>query len=591
MRRRIYHDLLSWKVREDRRPLILEGVRQCGKTYILKEFGKREFEHLAYLDLERRRDLHPLFGDDIDPKRIMTNLSTALGRRIVPGRTLIVLDEVQACPRALTALKYFCEEVPEQHIVCAGSLLGILTSRSGSVPVGKVDRLRMYPMSFLEFLDACGEQALCDMLLSMGPGEVPNPAFRQRLDGYLRQYYVVGGLPDVVSTWVDNHNEAAVTRKLRTILRDYRDDFAEHAPDDLQRLTDIWDSIPVQLAKDNSRFLFSQARKGGHAAKLSESLQWILDAGLAYKVPLVESPAVPLAGVCDESVFKVYLCDVGLMRVMSGRKASFIRSDRQEDSLYKGAMTENFVLCQMLSGGLGGAFFWKKGGSEVDFLVDGPDGAVPLEVKSESPGRHGSLDEYMGRYSPSASFLVSMEPGHGGAAKGVHLSCAELLPSYIAGEEVAGVRPAQTSRPYVKAFACSDWCRDGDGSLMRIGRREHGIFMPSIVQVYRKGEAGFSEVYTTRTVTADGDVVLRSPSPFDGFVSVIRRPRSATLASSSSPTGAVGHTSQSAGPHDDSMHSSASSFFRPSQNPIQYLRRCESALRPCSSGRRGQPAT
>lgn len=521
MRRKIYSELLAWKDRPDRKPLILDGVRQCGKTYILKEFGRNEFDSMAYLDLERRRDLHPLFGDDLDPRRIVTNLGTALGRRIVPGRTLIVLDEVQSCPRALTSLKYFCEEIPKQHIVCAGSLLGVLTSRQESFPVGKVDRLRMYPMSFLEFLEACGEGSLCDMLVGLAPGEVPDEAFRPRLEDCLRQYYVVGGLPDVVASWVTNHSEAAVTRKLRTILGDYREDFAKHATEDLQKLTEIWDSIPMQLSKENSKFMFGQVRKGGRASNLSDALRWILDAGLAYRVPMVETPSTPLENACDGSSFKVYLCDVGLMRVMSGKKASFVKSDRPEDRLYKGAMTENYVLCQMLSGGLDGAFYWNNGRNEVDFLIDGKDGAVPVEVKSEAPGGHASLDRYVDRYRPEMAVLASMAPGHGGGITAVHLACAELIPSYANGVPVSVDIPHDTPRPHVAVFSRSDWEAEGDGFVFSIPAKVHRMPMPSIVQVFRRGDAGFSEVMVSKTITAKGDVVIRSSTAFDGFVSVI----------------------------------------------------------------------
>jgi len=273
MKRRIYADLLDWKNRSDRKPLILEGVRQCGKTYILKEFGNREFESLAYLDLERRKDLRPLFGDDLDPRRIITNIGIALGRRIVPGRTLIVLDEVQTCPRALTAMKYFSEEIPEQHVICAGSLLGILMAESESFPVGKVDRLKMYPMSFLEFMEVCGEDSLCEMIRSIDPSKGLEEAFRVRIEDCLRQYYVVGGLPDVVSSWVANHNESAVTRKLKNIERDYRDDFAKHAPELLPKLTAVWGSIPMQLGRENRKFMFARAMSGGRREGLSEALQ------------------------------------------------------------------------------------------------------------------------------------------------------------------------------------------------------------------------------------------------------------------------------------------------------------------------------
>lgn len=523
MRRKIYSELLAWKDSPDRKPLILDGVRQCGKTYILKEFGKREFDSVAYLDLEKRRDLHPIFGDNLDPQKIVRALSSELARRIVPGRTLIVLDEVQACPRALTSLKYFRQDLPQQHIVVAGSLLGVLTSGPESFPVGMVDRLRMYPMSFLEFLDACGESSLCRMLEGLGPEDVMEPAFQSKLEDYLRQYYVVGGMPDVVGSWVRNHNVAAVTRKLRTIVRDYEEDFSKHAEKDLQKLTEIWESIPVQIARENNRFMFSHVREGGRAENLSDALRWIVDAGLAYKVPQVTTPGNPLKSVCDKSNFKVYLCDIGILRVVSGKKATFVRSDDPDDRLYKGAMTENYVLCQMLSGGLKEAFYWRDGTREVDFLIDGRDGAVPVEVKSESPGGHASLKEYIRRYGPEDAYLASMEPRYGGRGfSALPLFRAEFIPAY------AGVEDVETDsfregdgRPFVQSFSASDWSESGNGFEFRVSRSVHGIPIPSVVQVYRRGPQGFTEVAVARTLTMEGDVVLGTDSPFDGFVSVM----------------------------------------------------------------------
>lgn len=521
MKRRIYADLLDWKNRSDRKPLILEGVRQCGKTYILKEFGNREFDSLAYLDLERRKDLRPLFGDDLDPRRIITNIGIALGRRIVPGRTLIVLDEVQTCPRALTAMKYFCEEIPEQHVICAGSLLGILMAESESFPVGKVDRLKMYPMSFLEFMEACGEDSLCEMIRSIDPSKGLEETFRVRIEDCLRQYYVVGGLPDVVSSWVANHNESAVTRKLKNIERDYRDDFAKHAPELLPKLTAVWGSIPMQLGKENRKFMFAQVKGSGRGEDLSEALQWILNTGLAYRVFMVEGPSIPLKNVCSPSDFKVYLCDVGLMRVMSGRKASFVKSDAQEDRLYKGAMTENYVLCQMMSGGLEEAFYWKKGQNEVDFLIDGSDGAIPVEVKSEIPKRHASLDVYVERYHPETAFIVSMATGGGRAVKNIHLSCAELIPVYAGIAEVPTIPQRSDESPYVMSFTPSQWAGVEGAFTITVPRAVHRIGIPSIVQVFRTGSGGSTEVAVSKTITADGDVIIGSSQAFGGFVSII----------------------------------------------------------------------
>ncbi len=515
MKRTIYADLLQWKDRPDRKPLILEGVRQCGKTFIIKEFGRNEFDSMIYVDLEKRRDLHGIFGDNIDPRRIVRTLETLLNRKAVPGRTLLVFDEAQECPRSLTALKYFCDEAPEYHVICAGSLLGILTSDKKSFPVGKVDRLRMYPMSFLEFLDASGEPGLREYLESRPEDETVPSAIHDRLVELLREYYVVGGMPDVVFSWISVHSLAAVTRKLRTIIQDYKDDFAKHASADLQKLTDIWDSIPVQMGKENAKFMFGQVRRGGRASDLSDALEWMVDAGLVYKVNLAETPQLPLKNSCDASSFKVYMCDIGILRIMSGRKPSFLASDNPAERLFKGGFTENYVLCQMLAGGLEDIFYWRAGPNEVDFLVDGDDGPVPIEVKAEGGTGIASLKAYMKRYSPSRVVLTTMEPFAGKTYGRVPLYGAGLIPRYLSGEAVAPPREGKRMRLHREFFTADDWI----DSILSVPASRHGVGLPAAVQVYRQQEDGYVKVEVGVCITAAGDVEL-SGGPFDGFVSI-----------------------------------------------------------------------
>ena len=519
MERTIYSDLLRWKDSSERKPLLLEGVRQCGKTYILKEFGRREYRSVAYVDLEKRIDLHALFDGDLSPTRIVNGLKMALGRRIEEGGTLIIIDEAQTCPRAITSMKYFHDDAPGYHIVFAGSLLGILTARTESFPVGMIDRLRMYPMTFSEFLNACGEVALCEHIRSGTMDSPVDPAFHQRLVSYLREYYMVGGMPEVVGSWVENHSIAAVTRKLRTIVRDYRDDFAKHAGDQLPRLTEIWDSIPVQLARENNRFVFSHVKEGGRARDLSDAVQWLVDAGLVHKVCAVGSPATPLKGVCDRSHFKLYLCDIGILRVMSGRQAYFDRSDDAMDRFFKWSLTENHVLCQMLAAGLEEAFFWRDGREEVDFLIDGSRGPVPIEVKSEDPGGHGSLDAYMDRYRPESAAILSMDPRDGGRAHGIPLYCAEFVPDFVSSG-LEGTRRSVSAKPYREFFEPDDWEHGPDGWILSIPRSRHGVSDPGDVQVYREDPEGFVRTDGMAEVTPRGVVVIRGPEPFRGFASI-----------------------------------------------------------------------
>lgn len=359
MFRMAYRKLQRWKDDPDRKPLLLEGVRQCGKTYLLKEFGKTNFESTVYINFEKTPSAGELFSDDQDPQIIVQNIGILRGKRIMPRKTLLILNEIQTIPRALTSLKYFKEEMPQLHVACAGSLLGLMTLKPDSFPVGKVDRIKLYPMNFPEFLMANGQESLCEYILNKERDErVPQP-IHEKLVGFLREYYLVGGMPAAVSSWVQSHNISAVSRILKTVIKDYHDDFAKHAGDELENVTLIWNSIPVQIACENQRFMFSHAKQGARARDLEKALSWLVDAGLVYKVCNVKSPANPLNNVSDRSFFKLYMVDVGIFRVMSGKGGEIMNGYTNDDHLFRCALTENFVLCQMLSGGVDEAFYWK----------------------------------------------------------------------------------------------------------------------------------------------------------------------------------------------------------------------------------------
>ena len=302
MERDIMKKLVAWKDSPDRKPLLLTGVRQCGKTYVLKDFGNRYFEDTAYFSFEGNKGLSSVFDYNLDPERILKELGSIVrGQEIIPGRTLLIFDEIQACPNAVTSLKYFCENKRELHIACAGSLLGVSVRRDGiSFPVGKVERLQMYPMTFAEFLCADGEQALYDGAEQLPLQRELPELYSVPLMKSLKYYYVVGGMPEVVKKWVDTHNCEDVSRLQDNILEDYASDFAKHAPKtDVPKLGWIWDSIPKQLAKDNNKFIFSHVKEGKRSSELEDALEWLTDAGLVHRLEMVSNPELPLSFYAD----------------------------------------------------------------------------------------------------------------------------------------------------------------------------------------------------------------------------------------------------------------------------------------------------
>ena len=306
MERNLIHELLIWKEKENRKPLILKGVRQCGKTYLLKDFGNRYYDNVAYFNFEETDSLVSVFKKDYDTKRIILELELFLGKAIKPGSTLIILDEIQECGRALTAMKYFCENAPGYHIVCAGSLLGIALQNQLSFPVGKVDFLTLYPMSFSEFLRACGSEILADYVDNFKKGDIVSEPLGDKLTTFLRQYYITGGMPEVVSTWQKTNNIEDVERVQQNIINSYELDFAKHAPTkDFPKLTAIWRSIPEQLAKENTKFIFSHVKKGWRSKDLEDALEWLISAGLVYKVCKIEKPFMPLSSYADDTSFKL----------------------------------------------------------------------------------------------------------------------------------------------------------------------------------------------------------------------------------------------------------------------------------------------
>lgn len=412
MERRILGDLIKWKEKKNRKPLLMTGVRQCGKTYIIKEFGRLEFEDVAYLNFDGNTGLKSIFDFDFDVKRIISELEDAiLGRKITSGKTLVVFDEIQDCPRAIQSLKYFCENMQELHLIAAGSLLGVALRKEGiSFPVGKVDRMEMFPMSFEEFVAADGGEKYIAGIKKMElPREIPE-AYSIPLEKYLKNYYIVGGMPEAVQTWVDTHDYKEVEGVQDRILKDYADDFGKHTTTDTAtKIRLIWDAIPSQIARDNNKFIFSHVKKGARAKDLEDALEWIVNAGIAYKLKLVSDPQLPLAGMADNTYFKVYMADVGLLRKKSNINYRTILQGDESFIHFKGALTENYVMTQLKCMGIE-SFFWRtKTEAEVDFVSDYEGVLLPIEVKAADNTKAKSLHAFCNRYNPAMAVKTSLK--------------------------------------------------------------------------------------------------------------------------------------------------------------------------------------
>ncbi len=405
-------NLVEWKDSADRKPLLLTGVRQCGKTYACKQFGEQYFEDVAYFHFEGNGALCSVFEYDFDVNRIIDELGNVIrGKKIVPGKTLVIFDEIQECPKAITSLKYFCENMRQLHIICAGSLLGVAIKRDNiSFPVGKVERLQMYPLSFSEFLRASeGDSFFRGIQKYAIDKELPE-LYTAKLEKVLKYYYVVGGMPEVVAKWVETHDFEKIEKLQDDILQDYGSDFAKHAPiADIPKLGWIWDSIPKQLAKDNNKFVFSHVKEGKRSKELEDALEWLVDAGLVYRLELVSNPELPLSFCSDATFFKVYMSDVGLLRKKSGVSHRTIMEDSDLYKNFKGAFTENFVLNELIKLGIK-PYFWRSGNTaELDFIFEFDDKIIPIEAKAEIHTRAKSYRQFCKKYNPELGFKFSMK--------------------------------------------------------------------------------------------------------------------------------------------------------------------------------------
>ena len=387
--------LLQWKEKINRKPLIIMGARQVGKTWLMKEFGKTHYEKTAYISFYNNKRMDDVFQADFDIKRILMNLNIESGVTITPGDTLIILDEIQDSPKVLESLKYFCEEAPQYHVVAAGSLLGVTIHEGVSYPVGKVDLLDLYPLNFREFLYAMDEQSLADALATKDYALIDN--FSEKYLFWLKNYYYVGGMPAVVDEFRQNRDYAEVRQIQNDIVRQYEGDFGKHVDArTLPRIRLVWDSVPLQLAKENKKFFFGQIKKGARSSEYEIAIQWLVDCGLIYKVNRVNEPNMPLKAYKSMNAYKLFVLDVGLLGAMSELEAESILEGNDIFIEFKGALTEQYVLQQLISDTRYNPYYFgtEKATFEQDFLIQKGKDIVPIEVKAGENIRSQSLKAY-----------------------------------------------------------------------------------------------------------------------------------------------------------------------------------------------------
>lgn len=408
MKRFILNKLIEWKNSKNRKPLIIKGARQVGKTYILKQFGNENYDGVAYFNFDHDEGLYDLFKNTKDPKRILEQLSFIYGKAIIPEKTLIFFDEIQECPNALNSLKYFQEEANEYHIVCAGSLLGIRLSRT-SFPVGKVEFMNMYPMSFSEFLLADNCENLVEYMKSIDKVENIPDIFFNMLEEKLKAYFIIGGMPEAVFSWVNEKDMEKVNKIQDDILKSYENDFSKHVGEnEANKISLIWNSIPSQLAKENKKFLYQVVKEGARAREYEGALNWLNDANLIYKVYNVSKTALPLKAYNDLSCFKIYLNDVGLLRKMSNIDSSIIIEKDRLFEEFKGAFTENYVLniLNIKYNELVNYYTFDR--NEIDFVLQTKNKIIPIEVKSNKLTNNISLTKYNEKFDNDFSIRMSM---------------------------------------------------------------------------------------------------------------------------------------------------------------------------------------
>ena len=402
MERFLMEKLVEWKQSEFRKPLILKGARQVGKTWLLEEFGRRHYENTVIFNFDENEEYKQFFEMTKEPGRLIANLSIAAGKKITPGDTLLIFDEIQECPEAINSLKYFCEKAPAYHVACAGSLLGISLAKDISYPVGKVNFLELGPMTFTEFLAASGDDPYVGYLNSLTELSPLPDAFMNPLIEKLKMYFITGGMPEAVYAWTQRQDPALVQQILFEILGTYERDFGKHPEKkDIPKIRLIWESLPSQLSRENKKFLYRAVKNGARAREYEDALQWLIDAGLLYKIFRTSKPGIPVSAYDDLSAFKIYLLDVGLLRRLSNLAPSAFAEGNRLFEEFKGALTENYVLQSLLRQFESTPRYWviENPRHEVDFLIQRGNDIFPIEVKSSTNVESRSLKAYKSKYN------------------------------------------------------------------------------------------------------------------------------------------------------------------------------------------------
>lgn len=409
MYRTAIEELHCWKERKNKKPLVIRGARQVGKTWLMREFGKNAFEKTVYINFDNSQRMKNLFSADLNVERIVTGFELYAGQKIDPERTLLIFDEVQEVPEALASLKYFNETAPQYQIICAGSLLGVALHPGTSFPVGKIEFLDLYPLSFIEFMQAMKKGQYVDLLLK-GDFELAT-TFKQEYIELLRYYYYVGGMPEAVQAFLDNRDFHEVRKIQQHILEAYEQDFSKHAPSSVvPRIRMLWNSIPAQLAKENKKFIYGLIKEGARAKEYELALLWLSDCGLVHKVHRVTKPHIPLKAYEDLKAFKIFLGDVGLLSCMVQLRQDTLLNGNKLFLEFKGALTEQYVLQQLKTLKDIQIYYWtnERGSAEIDFVIDNGNNVIPIEVKAEVNLQAKSLKIYRDTFNPSLSIRTSM---------------------------------------------------------------------------------------------------------------------------------------------------------------------------------------
>lgn len=409
MYRTAMEQLIKWKQKKNKKPLIIRGARQVGKTWLMKEFGKTEYKETVYISFDNNSRMQTLFEGDHTIEHIVTGLELYAGHKIDAGNTLLIFDEIQEVPKALTSLKYFNENAPQYQIICAGSMLGVALHQGTSFPVGKVEFLDLYPLSFFEFMQAMGKEQYVELLEKGNFGMAST--FKQDYIELLKYYYYIGGMPEVVLGFSENKDFNEARDIQQRILSAYEQDFSKHAPNEtVPRIRMLWNSIPAQLTKENKKFIYGLIKEGARAKEYELAMLWLTDCGLVHKVHRVTTPSLPLKAYEDLKAFKLFLLDVGLLSCMTGLRQGVLLDGNKLFKEFKGALTEQYVLQQIKSLKGTQPYYWTtgSGAAEVDFVIDNGSDIIPIEVKAETNLQAKSLKVYREKYRPRLSIRTSM---------------------------------------------------------------------------------------------------------------------------------------------------------------------------------------